>query len=124
MSLHRLLVVPPAPPLCRVEVAGESMAPALQPGDRLLVTPLLPIRGGDVVALRDPRDRGRVLVKRVAAIGGDGVVVLGDNRAASTDSRDFGPVPARALLGRCFWRYHPEARRGALPSAQRSQADW
>jgi nickel-type superoxide dismutase maturation protease len=118
MVLHRLSAWPPVAPLRRVEVVGESMAPALRPGDRLLVTPLALIRTGDVVALRDPRDRGRVLVKRVAAVldAERSVVVLGDNPAASTDSRSFGPVPARLLLGRCVWRYHPEARRGGLTS--------
>ena len=115
---HRLSAWPPVAPLRRVEVVGGSMAPGLLPGDRLLVTPLAPIRAGDVVALRDPRDRGRVLVKRVAAVLGAErrVVVLGDNPAASTDSRSFGPVPIRLLLGRCVWRYHPEERRGAVAS--------
>jgi nickel-type superoxide dismutase maturation protease len=118
MVLHRLSAWPPVAPLRRVEVVGESMTPALRAGDRLLVTPLAPIRTGDVVALRDPRDRGRVLVKRVAAVldAERSVVVVGDNPAASTDSRSFGPVPARLLLGRCVWRYHPEARRGGLTS--------
>jgi mitochondrial inner membrane protease subunit 1 len=83
------------------------------------------IRAGDVVALRDPRDRRRVLVKRVAAVlrAERRVVVLGDNLAASTDSRSFGPVPIRLLLGRCVWRYHPEERRGAVASVWRSRVD-
>jgi nickel-type superoxide dismutase maturation protease len=114
MSLHRLRAWPPVAPLRRVEVVGESMLPGLRPGDRLLVTPLAPIRGGDVVALRDPRQRGRVLVKRVAAVHAAErrVEVLGDNPGASTDSREFGPVDVRLLLGRCVLLYHPEARRG------------
>jgi nickel-type superoxide dismutase maturation protease len=124
-TCHRLCAWPPVAPLHRVEVVGDSMAPQLRPGDRLLVTSLVPIRRGDVVALRDPRDRGRVLVKRVAAVldAERRVVVLGDNRAASTDSRSFGPVPVRLLLGRCVWRYHPPSRRGGLAPGDRSQSD-
>jgi len=33
--------------------------------------------------------------------------LLGDHRAASRDSRAFGPVPASALIGKVIWRYWP-----------------
>ena len=90
------------------------MRPTLEPGDRLLV-----VRGrrppvGAVVALADPRDPGRVLVKRVAAWGPEGAEVLGDDPAASTDSRHFGPVAPEALLGRVVRRYAPPGRRGPV----------
>jgi signal peptidase I len=39
-------------------------------------------------------------------------LVLGDHRAASTDGRDFGPVPADALLGRVRFAYWPPRRLG------------
>jgi len=123
MSLHRLRAWPPVMPLRRVAVQGESMAPALLPGDRLLVSALHGIHVDDVVAVRDPRHAHRVLVKRVASIdtAARTLVVLGDNPAASTDSRAFGPVGLASVLGRCMLRYHPEARRGPLP--RKSQAD-
>jgi mitochondrial inner membrane protease subunit 1 len=111
----------------RVRVEGESMAPALLAGDHLLALRLARVRPGDVVALRDPRDPRRALVKRCAAVpggavtcggavlrAGAGYLVLGDNLPASTDSRVFGPVPRRLLLGRCVHRYAPEERRGRL----------
>jgi nickel-type superoxide dismutase maturation protease len=102
-------------PLRRVQVHGESMQPSLQPGDRLLVAGFLEARPGDVVAVVDPRDEGRTMVKRVATVDSAGVTVLGDNPDASTDSRTFGPVPSRLLLGRVVYRYWPEPRRGRVP---------
>jgi len=90
------------------------MQPALEPGDRLLVVGLLKARPGDVVAVVDPRDSERVMVKRVTTVDGAGVTVLGDNPTASTDSRTFGPVPSRLVLGRVVYRYWPEPRRGRV----------
>ena len=108
-------------PLRRLEVAGESMIPTLRPGDRVLVVAGLgpfrpPIRTGDLVALADPRAPARVMVKRVTAVAGGRVEVRGDNAAASTDSRHFGPIDRAAVVGRVVYRYHPEARRGRLPT--------
>lgn len=103
----------------RVVVAGDSMVPTLQPGDRLLVIPGR-VRSGDLVALRDPRDQARVIVKRVDTVDGSGrYLVAGDHRAASTDSRHFGPVERRHLLGRVLYRYAPPARAGRLPRTPR-----
>ena len=89
----------------RVVVHGASMEPALAEGDRLLVVRSRRIAPGDVVALRDPRRPSRLLVKRVTSVAGDEVVVHGDNLPASTDSRSFGPVPRRAVVGRVVRRY-------------------
>ena len=102
-------------PIRRVQVHGESMQPALLPGDRLLVVGFLKARPGDVVAVVDPRDDGRTMVKRVATVDSAGVTVLGDNPEASTDSRTFGPVPSHLLVGRVVYRYWPEPRRGRVP---------
>jgi signal peptidase I len=43
-------------------------------------------------------------------LGGDQYLVLGDHRAASSDGRDFGPVPAAALTGRVRFAYWPPRR--------------
>ena len=101
-------------PLRRVEVAGDSMRPSLQPGDRLLVVRSRRLRAGDVVALADPRQPARTVVKRVATVGPDGVTVLGDDPGASTDSRTYGPVPRALVHGRAVYRYWPEQRRGRI----------
>jgi len=100
----------------RVEVVGDSMRPTLEPGDRLLLrrrnrrtSAFLP---GDLVALADPREPARIVVKRLVAVGPDGLEVHGDNAGASTDSRSYGPVAAEAVRGRVVYRYHPASRRG------------
>lgn len=90
------------------------MRPALEEGDRLLVVRRRRYRVGDVVALPDPRLPERVVVKRVAAVDGDRLEVLGDDPAGSTDSRSFGPVAARTVIGRAVYRYAPPARAGRL----------
>lgn len=105
--------------LTLIAVEGHSMRPALEAGDRLLVVRRRRYRVGDVVALRDPRLPARVLVKRVAAVDGDRLVVLGDAPQDSTDSRTFGEVAADAVIGRAVYRYAPAARAGRLRWARR-----
>ncbi|MBO0894378.1 MAG: nickel-type superoxide dismutase maturation protease [Acidimicrobiales bacterium] len=98
----------------RVEVVGDSMVPALLAGDRLLVVARRP-RRGDLVAVPDPREPSRLLIKRAVEVtAAAGVVVRGDNPGASTDSRDFGPVPASSVAGVAVYRYAPPDRVGWL----------
>ena len=98
----------------RVVVEGRSMEPTLAPGDRLLVVRARALHPGDVVAVRDPTEARRVLVKRISAVLEDEIVVRGDNPGASTDSRSFGPVPAGAVLGRVVRCYAPAWRAGPV----------
>jgi signal peptidase I len=101
----------------RVEAAGESMLPVLRPGDWLVVTRRGRVRRGSVVVLAHP-DRPLDLVKRVHGTPGDRVdgrvlgtdeyLVVGDNDAASSDGRGFGPVPRRAIEGVVRFRYWPD----------------
>lgn len=114
------------------------MEPTLRSGDRLLVLSRRRPAVGDIVALEDPRrlpprpdrpvgepevgqgpdgkrlDEKRLIVKRVVSVDGDEVVVWGDNRASSSDSRVFGPVDRRDILGRAVYRYFPPDRAGRL----------
>jgi nickel-type superoxide dismutase maturation protease len=115
----------------RVKVEGRSMAPAFLPGDCLVVVKpasrwladlfggTTGVKPGEVVAVRDPRHPGRVLVKRVSSVDSDSgtLEVLGDASEASTDSRTFGPVPMSSVLGRAVYRYAPPGRTGPGPWA-------
>jgi len=104
----------------RVVVRDESMRPTLAPGDRLLVDPRAyrdrPPRVGEVVVVVDPEETSRWLVKRVAAVDpAAGTVELrGDAPEVARDSRHFGPVPIRSLVGRAYYCYFPVVRRREL----------
>jgi len=79
------------------------MQPLLRHGALVAVTavaPTTPLRAGDVVVARRP-DRPEIdMVKRVQSIDASGALFLvGDNPAASTDSRTFGPVPRDLCAG-------------------------
>jgi nickel-type superoxide dismutase maturation protease len=102
----------------RVQVTGDSMLPALRSGDRLLVGPTFGVRPGAVVAVVEPGAPGRLLVKRLHAVGPDWVDVRGDNDAASFDSRHFGPIPRTMVTGRIIYRYAPPGRAGWFPGAR------
>jgi nickel-type superoxide dismutase maturation protease len=97
-------------PLARYRVEGESMAPSLAPGARVIVNRLAYRLGrpkrGDLVVLRDPRAPERLLLKRIdGARAGGAWPVLGDNAAASTDSRAFGPVGRELIVGKVLFQY-------------------
>ena len=110
----------------RAVVAERSMAPTLEPGDTLLLLPAgphglpwlrgAPCVGSIVIAERD----GRLDVKRVAAWPAgtlqtpNALWLLGDNAAASSDSRQDGPVPLSALRGILLFRTGPSGRRGRV----------
>jgi signal peptidase I len=80
----------------RVAVDGHSMMPTYLPGERLTaIRRWRPVRVGDVVVVRDPRDRGRWLLKRCVGRKGHQLDLRGDNAGVSTDSRDFGLVRSR-----------------------------
>ncbi len=103
----------------RVAVVGASMAPTLLPGDWLLADPDAyrerPPGVGELVLAPDPREPGRLLVKRVTALDERGwLQVGGDDPTGSTDSREFGAVDPTTVEGRPWFRYWPLARLGRV----------
>lgn len=100
--------------IMRVRVEGESMLPALSPGDHLLVrrSGRRP-RPGDVLVARLPTDPERLIVKRLAWRSAEGWWLESDNQRAPgrKDSWDFGAVSDELLVGRVVLRYWPPFRR-------------
>jgi signal peptidase I len=106
----------------RVEVAGASMRPTLEPGDWALAVRTRRVRRGDVVVVDHPERPGFELVKRVVHAPGDPapdglrlidrVWVEGDDPHSSTDSRGFGGVPVRLVKGRVVVVWWPPGRIG------------
>jgi hypothetical protein len=88
------------------------MAPTFNDGDWLLVwySPHMKIQVSQLVVLRRPLDeRAKVaslFVKRVAGISESFVTVHGDNKDASTDSRQWGDIPREEIIGKVIGRYH------------------
>ena len=84
------------------------MAPRLPSGALVVarsVNRATPLRPGDVVVARRPELE---IVKRIQAIDAAGAIFLaGDNPAASTDSRQFGPVTRDQIVAQVQWRYWP-----------------
>ena len=88
-------------PLRIARVRGPSMVPTLRDGERVLVWLAAPRRTPRVgqVVLVDLPDRP-LSIKRVAAVDADGRIdVSGDNAYGSTDSRELGALPRRAIRG-------------------------
>ncbi len=82
-------------------VAGESMRPALRPGDIVLaVTRFRPREGLVVIA----DGAGGRTIKRLGSRIGERWELRGDNRTLSLDSRQLGPVSPAALRGRVVLR--------------------
>ncbi len=105
----------------RMVIEGYSMSPLLLPGDRVLSVRCSRMRPGDVVAARDPRAPSRVIVKRVAVVERDGgLYLIGDNPPASTDSRTFGALPRRFVIGRVTRCYSPPERARRIKRASQT----
>ncbi len=117
-----------------MRVFGRSMQPALSAGDLVFVdTRTLvkrPPKRGEVVAACLPANR-RWIIKRLAGLPNDRLTVdgksyqlkegeyflLGDSSIESTDSRSFGPVDRKALLGVVTRRVWPFSRIATACSA-------
>lgn len=82
-------------------VVGESMLPGLAPGDILLVSKKYKPSVGDIVVARR---KNMEIVKRVTKISKKRRFTLeGDNKKISTDSRSFGSVPEKDIVGVAVW---------------------
>lgn len=84
------------------------------PGDRIL------LKDGDIYANEKILDQNKYLKPSIKTYGGsflrenepvtiptDSYFVMGDNRAGSSDSREWGFVPLKSIIGESFFVYWP-----------------
>lgn len=88
-------------PFSRFTVSGKSMYPTLKPGqDVLVLCWFFKLKVGDlVVFIKD----GKEMVKRVQKCNDRCIFVIGDNVKMSIDSRDFGWIDKKDLIGKVIY---------------------
>ncbi len=104
----------PVVPVGLARVTGDSMRPALRPGDLLLVRYAGRVAPGRLVLAR--LADGTLAVKRAAerrttASGAAGWWLLSEDRAVGVDSRHRGPVPDADVLAVVLVRVWPRPGR-------------
>lgn len=76
------------------------MLPTFAPGQLVVFTLTRDVRVGDVVmVLHNETEK----IKRIARLEAGRMYVLGDNPAASTDSRTFGWIGVETVIGKAVW---------------------
>lgn len=90
------------------------------PGDTVMIA------GGEVyvngLQLNEPYISDKTLITLSGTISEnqpitvepDKYFVMGDNRPRSSDSREFGPIPATSIVGQVFYRYFPVNEMGTV----------
>lgn len=95
-------------PIYKYQISGQSMQPTLEEGSTVLVNRLAYLfkdpQIGEIVAIKNPTGR-EVLIKRIsrvenAAKQSKKYFVLGDNKNYSTDSRKFGMIEKKKIIGK------------------------
>ena len=85
----------------RYRIEGDSMAPTLMPGDQVSVDRKAEIAAGDIVVARHPFKKNVTMIKRVREVEENGLYFLiSDNSEGSTDSRSFGSVSKKLIMGK------------------------
>lgn len=89
------------------------------PGDRIKVEGGYVYRNGTpLLETYLPEGRttqsGAYFLDQTIVLGDDEYVVMGDNRDHSSDSRAWGPISKKAIVGRVFFRYWPPQKAGLI----------
>lgn len=90
--------------LSRFIVYGHSMEPTIRDHQIVFVSNLpyllLKPKIGDIVAFRN---KDSVFIKRITKISNESYFVKGDNKKDSFDSKDFGLIDKKEVLGKVIW---------------------
>lgn len=101
-GLLAALALPLAVGMRPFTVMTGSMAPAIAPGDVVVVDRIAPLdaRVGDIVTFRDPDGSGRLISHRVRAVRADGGRVAFRTRGDANSESERWSVPASGSIGR------------------------
>ncbi len=90
----------------KYEVIGHSMEPTLKNGEEIIVNRLSYIlfspKINDVVAIAD--EMMKIYIKRIKEISDGKYYVLGDNPQDSKDSRSFGWIEKKDIIGKVVYK--------------------
>lgn len=78
------------------------MQPTLKAGRLVIGLAYLKPKPGKLIIARF---KGRDIIKRLAAVKGDQIYIVGDNQAESSDSRNFGWLNKNSLLATVIWPF-------------------
>lgn len=86
------------------------MSPTLKDGDGVLISPRSKINAGDIVLAHHPFKKSVKILKRISQANTDDTFeLIGDNADESTDSRAFGPIHQKHILGKVTCRLKTRA---------------
>ena len=88
-------------------VEGNSMLPTLKDGDVILINQSEKVSEGDIILANHPYKESVKILKRVEKFTENGdLYLVGDNKELleSSDSRAFGAVPLKYLIGKATCR--------------------
>ena len=98
-------------PIFKYTIKGDSMKPTYEPGDKVYINRLAYLfkkpKIGNVVIIKNfpqpiNQAQSRHLIKRINNISKQGFFLVGDNKNKSTDSRHFGLVKKKDIIGKVF----------------------
>lgn len=85
-----------------IKVTGNSLSPDYREGDyvMILTVPFLFFKRGNTIVFQ--HSEYDLMIKKIDRIQADGIYVIGSH-PNSIDSRQFGPVDRRKIIGVVVW---------------------
>ncbi|CAN5149122.1 hypothetical protein BH11PAT1_BH11PAT1_0590 [soil metagenome] len=98
--MKRVLSFPQLLPIRKFVIQEKSMEPTYYQGDTVLVYSWFNIfKKNDIIVFADQKTE-KTFIKRIKQINEGEILVEGDNKNMSIDSRHFGPIKMEQIIGR------------------------